>query len=104
MPTTADVAYAADKRPDLRDHLLTITEKFIANARAQGQRYTDASAAWRLWVLRERKAASHDQPAVEHRSFRSPERHSAGLADRNRDAASACLERVLARRGQPLAA
>jgi hypothetical protein len=103
-PTVADVAYAVEKRPDLRAGLLAVTEKFIASAHARDQRYADISAAWRLWVLRERKTASHDHHAAKHRPLRSAEYDDISLGDRNRDKASACLERILARRGQPLAA
>ena len=107
-PTVADVTYATEKRPDLRAGLLAVTEKFIANAHARDQRYADISAAWRLWILRERKTASHDHHTArhrpEHRPLRSAEGDGISLGDRNRDAASACLERIMARRGQSHAA
>jgi hypothetical protein len=103
-PTVADIAYAAEKRPDLRAGLLTITEKFIASSRARDQRHADISAAWRLWVLRERTTASHEHHATKHRPIHSAQPDGISLGDRNRDAASACLERILARRSQPHAA
>lgn len=126
QPSPADLAYANTQRPDLTD-LTIITEKFRQSSRAQGRHHRDISAAWRLWLLRERKTCHHvssspffgpgsPQPQIpaqispqrQNRQPRQPRpRHStsnavigepAAIATSNRVAAHACLERVLARR------
>lgn len=93
-PSTEDLTWAVERRPDLGGQLPTITEKFHLNARAHGLRYADISAAWRCWVLRERTS---------HHALPRSHAHAArivptDLAARNRSTARDCLERVLARR------
>ena len=111
VPTAADMAFAAVRRPDLNPTDLSLmTKKLLAHH--SGCRLPNISDVWRRWLLTER--TSHDRrdhdarrPFHDRRSA-GADTHAGGndLAARNDAAARTALDRILARRanGSPSAA
>ncbi|HEV7367683.1 helix-turn-helix domain-containing protein [Arenibaculum sp.] len=96
LPSTTDVAWARERRPDIDP--LMFTEFFIAACRANGYRYHDHAAAWRAWLLDRKRGLPHAQPRSPsgrpRRSWRDE------LAERNERAADACIRRFMERRAR----
>ncbi len=100
VPTPFDIAWAGQHCPDL--DILHHTQSYIANCRAKGFVYHDHSWAWRAWALKE-WSGPKSRPAGQGRerwpaSPRSTT-NTPSLAECNRSAADACLERINRRRG-----
>jgi hypothetical protein len=104
VPTAADIAWAGEHYPGL--DILRHTQEYITGCRSKGRMYHDHSAAWRSWALKDwSKPKSADiSPTWQGRggTWRRadlPKAPALSLAEHNRAAADACLERINRRRG-----
>jgi hypothetical protein len=104
VPTAGDIAWAGAHCPGL--DILHHTQEYITGCRSKRRMYHDHSAAWRNWALKDWcKPKSRDtSPARQGRrgAWRRTDSQKApvpSLAERNRSAADACLERINRRRG-----
>ena len=100
VPSAEDVAYAMARRPDL-DPLL-FGELFVLSCRANGYAYADPSAAYRKWLI-DFRGDLHDRFKTLRRdraSAPAANRRPRANPDASAAAASAVVDRILARRGR----